>query len=138
MPKLNAQTTLALVKCVSKDQENEARDRVAAGSYPIDALVRINGQLTVAPSVPAGAPGVEAARFDPWLLLAICIKKFDECDLEWLAKRAARGDLKDKAAAESLQMSMLSHSAKLLPPVKTAGSPGRRGSVSFSGEVSAT
>ena len=137
MPKPDAVTTLALVKCISAEAESAARDRVKEGSYQVNQLIQLRGPLIVAPSVPAGPPSIEAAKFEPWLLLAIAIS--DRPDVvAALARRAAKATLKDKAAAEALQIQFLAHSAKLLDPIRKPGHGGRRGHVSFSGEVSVT
>ncbi len=129
--KLEPTTILALAKMLSDKVIDDARDQVDAGEYEVEAVVHIDGDLTVEEAVMT----TQVNRIDPYLLLQVALSKLPKVQIDALVKEALKRIKKgEKPDTSDLKESVACAMAKLTKATKQP----RRGAISFAGDISGT
>ncbi len=129
LTKLEPTTILALAKMLSEKTLDDARDQVEAGEYEVEAVIHIDGDLTVGESVMT----TQVNKIDPYLLLQVALSKLPKVKIDALVKEALKHIKKgEKPDTSCIKESVGVAMAKLTKATKQP----RRGTVCFDGAVS--
>lgn len=133
---MDPRLTLAIAKVIKpKELEIARADKiVTVGTHQLTNELVLGGTLIVAPDTPAGPVGELPGVFDPWVLvhLITCHPTFSTTRI---VKKYAEMGAADRAQLSAAMKGQFDCHVEALPKVQSAGTPGKRGAVSFSGSI---